>query len=55
MNVMYVISGTPPKGVSAEAFEATDSLFRGVVISVLANNLIDTYLHYKRGRRFGML
>ena len=44
MNVMYVISGTPPEGVSKEAFEAADSFFRGAVNSVLAENLIDTYL-----------
>jgi hypothetical protein len=47
MNVMYVISGTPLKGVSAEAFEAADGLFWGAVISVLVDNLIDTYFHYK--------
>jgi hypothetical protein len=44
INVMYVASRTAPEGVSAKAFQAAHSLFRGAVISVLADNLIDTYL-----------
>jgi hypothetical protein len=47
---MYVASRTAPEGVSAKAFQAAHSLFRGAVISVLADNLIDTYLWYKTGK-----
>jgi hypothetical protein len=50
MNMIYVTSGTTPEGVSAEAFQAADSLFRGAIISVLVDNLIDTYLRYKTGK-----
>jgi hypothetical protein len=50
MNVMYVASGTAPEGVLAEAFQAANSLFRGAVISILADYLIDTYLRYKTGK-----
>jgi hypothetical protein len=43
MNVMHVASGMAPEGVSVEAFQAS-------IISVLADNLIDTYLHYNTGK-----
>jgi hypothetical protein len=53
LNVTYVISGTALEGVLPEAFQAVNSLFRGAVISIMADNLIDTYLHYKTGKRSG--
>jgi hypothetical protein len=50
MNVMYVISETPPEGVSTETFEAADNFFWGVVNCVLADNMIDAYLRLKTGK-----
>jgi hypothetical protein len=44
MNVMYVTTGIAPEGVSEEKFNAHDNLFRGAIISVLVDNLVDTYL-----------
>jgi hypothetical protein len=34
MNLMYVIIGKAPDGVSEEKFNSDDNLFRGVLISV---------------------
>jgi hypothetical protein len=50
MNVMYVTTGKAPEGVSEEKFNADDNLFRGAIISVLVDNLVDTYLHRKTGK-----
>jgi hypothetical protein len=36
-----------PQGVSEEKFNADDNLFRGAIISVLVDNLVDTYLQRK--------
>jgi hypothetical protein len=50
MNVMYVATGKAPEGVSEEKFNADDNLFRGAIISVLVDNLVDTYLQRKAGK-----
>jgi hypothetical protein len=50
MNVMYVATGKVPEGVSEEKFNAYDNLFRGAIISVLVDNLVDTYLQRKTGK-----
>jgi hypothetical protein len=47
MNVMYVTTRKAPYGVSAEKFNADDILFRGAIISILVDNLVDTYLQRK--------
>jgi hypothetical protein len=47
MNVMYVVTGKAPEGVSEEKFNADDNLFQGAIISVLVDNLVDTYLQMK--------
>jgi hypothetical protein len=47
MNVMYVATGKAPEGVSEEKFNADDNLFRGATISILVDNLVDTYLQKK--------
>jgi hypothetical protein len=52
MNILYVAKGklkqfTPEEG---SAFEATDNLFRGCIIGVLAENLVDSYIHRKMGK-----
>jgi hypothetical protein len=50
MNVMYVATGKAPEGVSEEKFNADDNLFWGAIISVLVDNLVDTYLQRKTGK-----
>jgi hypothetical protein len=50
MNVMYVATGKAPEGVSEEKFNADDNLFQGAIISVLVDNLVDTYLQRKTGK-----
>jgi hypothetical protein len=50
MNVMYVTTGKAPEGVSEEKFNADDNLFRGAIIIVLVDNLVDTYLQRKTGK-----
>jgi hypothetical protein len=50
MNVMYVATGKAPEGVSEEKFNADDNLFRGAIISILVDNLVDTYLQRKTGK-----
>jgi hypothetical protein len=50
MNVMYVATGKAPEGVSEEKFNANDNLFQGAIISVLVDNLVDTYLQRKTGK-----
>jgi hypothetical protein len=46
MNIIHVANGKPEQFTPEEeqAFMATDNLFRGVVISVLVENLVDFYL-----------
>jgi hypothetical protein len=44
MNVMYVATRKASEGVSEEKFNADDNLFRGAIVSVLVDNLVDTYL-----------
>jgi hypothetical protein len=50
MNMMYVATGKAPEGVSEEKFDADDNLFCGAIISVLVDNLVDTYLQRKTGK-----
>jgi hypothetical protein len=50
MNVMYVATGKAPEGVSEEKFNADDNLFRGAIINILVDNLVDTYLQRKTGK-----
>jgi hypothetical protein len=50
MNMMYVTTGKAPEGVSEEKFNADDNLFRGAIISVLVDKLVDTYLQRKTGK-----
>jgi hypothetical protein len=50
MNVMYVTTGKAPEGVSEENFNTYDNLFWGAIISVLDDNLVDTYLQRKMGK-----
>jgi hypothetical protein len=47
--MMYVTKGKPSQYTPEEesAFEASDNLFRGCLISVLAENLVDTYIRLK--------
>jgi hypothetical protein len=46
MNIIHVANGKPEQFTPEEeqAFMATDNLFGGTVISVLAENLVDFYL-----------
>ena len=47
MNIMHVANGKPMGPLTSEEermFLAADNLFRGAVISVLAENLVDVYL-----------
>jgi hypothetical protein len=50
MNVMYVTTEKAPEGVSEEKFNVDDNLFRGAIISVLVDNLVDTYPQRKTGK-----
>jgi hypothetical protein len=50
MKMMYVITGKAPEGVSEEKFSSNDNLFRGVIINILVDNLVDTYLRNKTGK-----
>jgi hypothetical protein len=50
MNVMYVTTEKAPEGVSEEKFNADDNMFWGAIISVLVDNLVDTYLQRKTGK-----
>ena len=52
MNVMHVVAGKPEGSTSedANAFDRADSFFHGAIISVLAENLIDTYLSLPTGK-----
>jgi hypothetical protein len=50
MDVIYVITGKAPEGVSEEKFNADDNLFQGDIISVLVDNLVDTYPQRKMGK-----
>jgi hypothetical protein len=49
MNMMYVITRKALKGVSEEKFNS-DDLFWGAIITVLVDNLVDTYLQKKMGK-----
>jgi hypothetical protein len=49
MNVMYVITRKTFEGASEEKFNSDDNLFQGAIISVLVDNLVDTYLQKKDG------
>jgi hypothetical protein len=44
------LSQKTPQGVSEEKFNAVNNLFRGAIISVLVDNLVDTYLQRKTGK-----
>jgi hypothetical protein len=46
---MHVAKGKPEQFAPNEGstFEAADNLFRGYVIGVLAENLVDSYIHLK--------
>jgi hypothetical protein len=52
MSIMHVIQGKPEQFSTEEekAFEAADNLFRGAILSVLAENLVDTYLLLPSGK-----
>jgi hypothetical protein len=50
MNVMYVIIRKALEGVSKENFNSDDNLFWGAIISVLVDNLVDTYLQKRMGK-----
>jgi hypothetical protein len=50
MNMMRVITGKALEAVSEEKFSLDDNLFRGAVISILVDNLVDTYLRKKMGK-----
>src|SRR5438105_6214275 len=53
MNVYHVALGKPVGPLTSNedsAFEAADNLFRGVVISVLGENLVDAYMHLFTGQ-----
>jgi hypothetical protein len=52
MNIIHVANGKPEYFTPEEeqAFMAADNLFRGAVISVLAENLVDFYLTITSGK-----
>ena len=52
MNIMHVIQGKPEQFTPEEerAFVAADNLFRGAIMSVLAESLVDTYLLLPSGK-----
>ncbi len=54
MQCFYVSRGKrsePPLSPEEEAkFEASDCLFRGALISVLADNIVDVYMHMPSGK-----
>jgi hypothetical protein len=52
MNIIHVANGKPEQFTTEEeqAFMEADNLFRGVVISVLAENLVDFYLTATSGK-----
>jgi hypothetical protein len=52
MNIIHVANGKPEQFTPEEeqAFMAADNLFRGAVISVLAENLVDFYLTATSGK-----
>jgi hypothetical protein len=53
MNIIHVVNGKPEQFTPKEeqAFMAAENLFRGVVISVLAENLVDFYLTATSGKK----
>ena len=53
MRVMYVTEEKPSQYTpdEASAFEASDNLFSGCLISVLAENLLDTYIRLTTGKQ----
>ena len=53
MRVMHVTEGKPSQYTPEEesAFEASDNLFWGCLISVLAENLVDTYIRLKTDKQ----
>ena len=53
MRVMHVVEGKPDQYTPEEesAFETSDNLFRGCLISVLAENLLDTYIRLTTGKQ----
>ena len=52
MRLMHVKEGKPDQFTPEEenAFDDSDNLFRGCVISVLAENLVDSYIRLPTGR-----
>jgi hypothetical protein len=52
MSIMHVVHGKPEQFSPEEekAFEAADNLFRGAILSILAENLGDTYLMLPSGK-----
>ena len=53
MRVMHVVKGKPSQYTPKEesAFETSDNLFRGCLISILADNLVDTYIRLTTGKQ----
>ena len=52
LRVMYVKEGKPKQFTPKEgsAFDEADNLFRGCIISVLAENLVDSYIRLPTGK-----
>ena len=50
---MHVVKGKPSQYTPKEesAFETSDNLFRGCLISILADNLVDTYIRLTTGKQ----
>ena len=57
LRVMHVKGGKPEQFTPEEgiAFDEADTLFRGLVISVLGENLVDSYVRCQLAKRCGML
>jgi hypothetical protein len=52
MNLMHVAKGKPEQFTLEEgsAFDVFDNLFRGCIISILTENLVDTYIRLANGK-----
>ena len=52
MRLMHVKEGKPEQFTPEEgsAFDASDNLFRGCIISVLTENLVDSYIRLTTGK-----
>jgi hypothetical protein len=52
MNLMHATKVKPEQFIPEEgsAFDASDNLFRGCIRSILAENLVDTYIRLANGK-----